>query len=568
MNKLIILFIFFSVSAISQNKTLKIIDSSNDKLITKKTFADSLLLNNFTTDFLIKKNIDGYISASYDSIYCDSLVNYYYLNLDKKYFWKKMSFKNIPDYILRKASVKQKTFTEKKINPQKLQIEINKIINYYENNGYPFVSVKLDSVIITDNFISANLIVDKNNLITINKININGNTKTSKNFIYKYLNIEKGELYSEKKITKIDNLLHNLRFINQQKTLQILFTPDSAHINLYLNKKNANQFNGMLGFLPDNKLGKINLTGELNLHLINPFKHAEEIIFNWKKLETLSQELNTEISLPYFLNTNLGLKAKFNLLKKDTTYLNTNPYLSILYYFTGNNYVNIFYEQKTSSIISTYGFENLTALPDYADFSTSIYGFGINANNLDYFYNPHKGIFVDISIGTGEKTIKKNSKINKTLYDNIPLKTSTYQGKSKVSVYFPVYHDLVIKYKNNTGFIKSNNLFLNELFQLGGMSTIRGFDEKSIFASSYTISSIELRYLFEMNSAIYGFFDYCNYEQKLKTTINDSPYGFGVGVDFETKIGIFTLIYALGSQKDNAIMLNSAKIHFGYLNRF
>ncbi len=568
MTKYIFFFIFLSIQVFGQKKILKIFDSNNNKLIAKTFYSDSLSAISFTNNFITSKNITGYITANYDSVYADSVANlYYFLNLGKKYFWKKISFK-VPDNILRKSSVKQRTFTNKKINQKKLQHEINKILTYTENNGYPFAILKLDSVTFNNNFISANLVLKKNNYISINDIKINGNIKTSKKFLLKYLDIKKGNIYSEKNIKKIDSRLRNLNFISQKKPLQIYFFKDSANINLYLNKKNANKFNGMLGFLPDNKLGKINLTGELNLHLVNTFKHAEEIIFNWQKIEALSQELNTEILLPYFLNTNAGIKAKFNLLKKDTTYINTNPHISVLYYFSGNNYVNIFYEQKKSSLISTYGFDNLTVLPDYADFTTNIYGFGITTNNLDYLYNPRKGVFVNISLGSGIKNIRKNSKINSNLYDNITLKTKTYQGKSNIYLYYPIYRNFVIKYRNSSGLIKSDNLFLNELFQIGGITTIRGFDEKSIFVSKYTISSIELRYLFELNSAVYGFFDYCNYEQKLSKTINDNPYGFGLGVDFETKVGIFTINYALGSQKNNAIALNSAKIHFGYVNRF
>ena len=114
MNKFVFLFIFLSSYLFGQKQTLKIFDSSNSKLITKNTFTDSLTLINFTNDFIFRKNLNGYISAHYDSIYSDTLANYYYfLNSEKKYFWKKISF-NIPDYILRKASVKKRTFEEKK----------------------------------------------------------------------------------------------------------------------------------------------------------------------------------------------------------------------------------------------------------------------------------------------------------------------------------------------------------------------------------------------------------------------------------------------------------------------
>ncbi|HQI46911.1 MAG TPA: hypothetical protein PLC59_12715, partial [Bacteroidales bacterium] len=50
--------------------------------------------------------------------------------------------------------------------------------------------------------------------------------------------------------------------------------------------------------------------------------------------------------------------------------------------------------------------------------------------------------------------------------------------------------------------------------------------------------------------------------------IHDTPYGFGAGVCFETKAGIFSLTYALGKQFDNPIYLKSGKIHFGVVSYF
>ena len=51
-------------------------------------------------------------------------------------------------------------------------------------------------------------------------------------------------------------------------------------------------------------------------------------------------------------------------------------------------------------------------------------------------------------------------------------------------------------------------------------------------------------------------------------TIIDFPYGFGIGVNFNTNSGIFSLAYALGKQFDNSFDLRSAKIHFGFSNQF
>jgi hypothetical protein len=50
--------------------------------------------------------------------------------------------------------------------------------------------------------------------------------------------------------------------------------------------------------------------------------------------------------------------------------------------------------------------------------------------------------------------------------------------------------------------------------------------------------------------------------------VRDTPFGFGAGISFETKAGIFSINYALGKQFNNPIELRSGKIHFGIVNYF
>ena len=50
--------------------------------------------------------------------------------------------------------------------------------------------------------------------------------------------------------------------------------------------------------------------------------------------------------------------------------------------------------------------------------------------------------------------------------------------------------------------------------------------------------------------------------------LNDIPYGLGAGINFETKPGIFSISYALGSQQNNPLLFKTAKIHFGFINFF
>ena len=127
-----------------------------------------------------------------------------------------------------------------------------------------------------------------------------------------------------------------------------------------------------------------------------------------------------------------------------------------------------------------------------------------------------------------------------------------------------------IHFRNQFATVFGNaTLFKNEIFRIGGLRTLRGFDEESIFTSTYCIQSLEYRFLFSKNSNILLFAEGAWYENNSSAIyINDFPYSVGAGINFETKAGILSLNYALGSQLNNAFDVRNGKIHFGLINEF
>jgi hypothetical protein len=45
-------------------------------------------------------------------------------------------------------------------------------------------------------------------------------------------------------------------------------------------------------------------------------------------------------------------------------------------------------------------------------------------------------------------------------------------------------------------------------------------------------------------------------------------FGTGLGLAFESKVGIFNLAWAVGKRSDAEFNLRQSKIHFGFLNFF
>jgi hemolysin activation/secretion protein len=135
--------------------------------------------------------------------------------------------------------------------------------------------------------------------------------------------------------------------------------------------------------------------------------------------------------------------------------------------------------------------------------------------------------------------------------------------------YFHLYKAHVLKIQLVGAGTPDKKIFKNELQRIGGNRILRGFDEQSILTSLYTIATFEYRYLLDKNSYAYAFYDAAYTEVKTVSLRQfDKPYGFGAGLAFETKAGIFQLSYALGSRLNNPIVIRNGKIHFGYLVSF
>jgi hemolysin activation/secretion protein len=110
----------------------------------------------------------------------------------------------------------------------------------------------------------------------------------------------------------------------------------------------------------------------------------------------------------------------------------------------------------------------------------------------------------------------------------------------------------------------NTSVFRNELFRIGGLKTLRGFDEESIFASTFVIPTLEYRFLFSQNSHLLLFTEGAWYENTSnKNYVKDAPLSVGAGVNFDTKAGILSLNYAIGNQFGNGFDVRNGKIHFG-----
>ena len=501
----------------------------------------------------------------------DSLKEIVSIKTGEQFKWASLRKGNVEEGILATVGFREKIYSGKPIYFKDVRKVQEKMLGWCENNGYPFASVKLDSVIISGTELSASFYLQKNILVKIDSVVNRGSAKISSVYLQSYLGIRQGDLYNEALLKKTGTRIKELSFVKEKIPFRVLFPAENAKIELFLEKKNASQFDGIVGLLPDNKTGKILFTGDVRLRLNNTFNRGELLDLNWRRLQVSTQDLKSRLILPFLFKTPFGIDANFKLYKKDTTYLEVNPNIGIQYHFSGENYFKVFVNRKQLTLLNTKGLEKSTVLPPYADITSSIYGMSLRLEDLDYRLNPRKGYDIIGTIGAGNKTIKKNDKLNPVIYNNLKLNSVQYSAEIEADVFIPLKNRSTVKIGNRSAYLRNSSLFQNELFRIGGLKTLRGFDEESILASAYSIFTLEYRYLLEERSYLF-FFGEGAYAENQSITYTgdryDTPYAFGTGISFETKAGIFSINYALGKQFDNPIDIRAGKVHFGIVNYF
>jgi hypothetical protein len=383
-------------------------------------------------------------------------------------------------------------------------------------------------------------------------------------------------LYNEAVLKKLNVRLKELPFLKSVKPSEIIFNEKKANVYLFLDQKKSSELDGLLGFLPDNNTGKLLITGQAHILLLNPFTHGETIELDWRKLQEKTQDLKARFIYPFLFSTPFGTDVNFKIYKRDTSFIDINQNIGLQYILNGGNYFKVFANNRNTSLISTKGLEKVNELPPYADIQTLLYGIGFKNEQLDYRFNPRKGFRFNVNTSAGFKNIRKNEKLNPAVYEDLELKTAQYTYDYSSDFFFPVKRRSAVNIGFEGAGIIGKNIFVNELYRIGGLKSLRGFNEESIFASTFHITSLEYRFILDQNSYWYAFFDGAYYENKSINArkvnngkyVYDTPFGFGSGVCFETKAGIFSINYALGREFNNPIDIRSAKIHFGIVSIF
>jgi outer membrane protein assembly factor BamA len=529
----------------------------------------------------------GFVAASIDSINYTEKEASLRLYVGDAWRWAKIDTRRTDPTLLSAAAWNDRSFSSHPMDMRVFRYRQQLMLDYLENNGYPFAKVGLDSVMLRDTGeVSAVLKVDKGPLYKIDSIRVFGNAKISNEFLQRYLNIPNGSIYRKERLQIISKKILELPYVQEQQPWSLTMLAEGSVINLYLKPKKSSQIDALVGFLPsDNPVlgNKVVVTGEATVNLQNTLGNGETMKLDWQQLQSGSPRLDLLYQQPFIFSSPFGINTSFDLYKQDSTFININFVVGAQYTFSANQNGSVFLQLASSNLlnIDTPGIIATHTLPPEADISSASLGVTYSFNNTNYRFNPRRGNELNLLGSAGTKTVHENGTIAgltdptdsgfnfQSLYDTVKLHSFQFLIRVDGAHYFPIGRAATLKLGFNAGIYSSPNTYRNDLFMIGGYKLLRGFDEASILASEYAVGTLEYRYLTGLNSFLFTFVDVgWAMNNVADYNLNSAFFGTGVGMAFETKAGIFNMSLAVGRTSELPFDFHETKIHLGYVSFF
>ena len=557
---ILIIFLLFSPKGSSQELQLKINGSSE----IENKVVDSLGYNKTHLDFLsIKQEVDSIQTRLYKLGYIENELIHITKTNDSS-FTSKIHLKNKFNtiYIYYNKNDIQKSnlnVISNTVFDDYFVLNVSEIANAlaYINSevskeGFPFSKLKLTAIRNeNDSILKATLAIDKaNQKRTINNIVIKGYEKFPRSYLKHFLKIKPKQVFDLKTIQNKTNQLNNLNFANEIKSPEVLFSKDSTTLYLYLEKSKSNAFDGFLGFGTNEETNKLQFDGYLNLNLNNNLNFGESFRLLYKSDENDQQTFEADVSLPYMFKSPIGVDLLLRIFRRDSSFTTTNQSAKLHYQINSKHKVfGGVIATESNNLLS----ENIVS--SISDYKTQYFSFAyqfIDPQNYNILFPINSRVFLETSFGD-RTTINKSEKQTQLLIDAYKI----FNFNLKNSIYLRV----------NGSSLISDSYFENELLRFGGINSIRGFEENSLYATLYGVINSEYRYKVSNSIYVHSIIDAAYFENKIINS-KQKLFGYGFGFGILTKAGLFRFNYANGKTEDVSFKLSNSKVHLSLTSKF
>ena len=538
MHKLLTSFVLLCCISTFSQKEISLYFHVGKETLKQKVRLDSAGYSRAKDNAINSFKLNGYVGLTFK----DSLIKgqsiHYYLDYRHRFSHIELYCENCP---------KPKPFSER--NFTNTALALNRIITDLENKGFPFARISIKEQ--SEEKSKMTLHIDSGAYFHIDKIHIKSTDNIHERTFLTAINSKEGDAYNEGRIRAIEEILQNSPYYELKRPAEVLFRKGKAELFLYVAKKKSSSADGFIGFNQDPDTKKVVFNGNINLSLKNALNRAEVIDLAWKSNPDKTQNLHTMIKYPFLFGSPIGLGARINLRKQDTSFIKSDIWLEMTY-STPRFTFTLFDQIEGSATISS-------VTPDgFRDFKKNTIGLAVEYRpkmpKSIPFYHPQLTATGGIFNYRSDTIDDNKQKISNNKYG------LGYGHTIDLLKYFHLNNKIEFQ-----GLASSIPLANNELIYYGGLRSVRGFYELELFGNNVWIVNNEFEFRPIRSFSMALLYDYSIADYKQTKNYTNS---FGIGFKLIASSYQLEIAVANGILNNNPVDFSNTRIHIGFRSNF
>ncbi len=416
---------------------------------------------------------------------------------------------------------------------------LNKKTKELDKQGFTFSKVSLNNIHLNTNKLYASLNINTSNKRYVDTVLIKGYNNFPKAFIKHFFKIKENTIYNKDLLTTISTNFKSLDFASEIKPSDVLFSNDSTLIYLYIKKNRTNSFDGLLGF-NSNDDGALIFNGHIDLQLNNLLNTGETFNLNWQANGETSQNIIINTRMPFIFKSPISTDLTFELFKQDSSFINSKFQTDLIYNLSAKTSAFLNFETTTSNTTTN----TQTDLTD--NLNSKFFGLGlIYQKQTDTVFNT-KDLFLNVSAKFGQREHHNKNQ-------------NQFKFQTEASYLYALNAKHALYIRNRTDILNSPNYYENELFRIGGINTIRGVANQSIYTPNHSTFNLEYHFLVSNTSYIYSITDIAFIKDISSTPKNMS--NLGLGYKLKLKNSLLNIFYVSTSATNELFRLNNPSLN-------
>lgn len=346
--------------------------------------------------------------------------------------------------------------------------DLQKLTEHYSNFGYAFAeaNVKLDRND-AENLLGITYSMSKGTKVSINRVLIEGNAKTRDNVIRREMRLADGDLFSGTQLRRSNARLNKLDYFETVEiTPEPTQTPNELNLRVKVKEKPTGQFSAGVGY---SSYSQVFFSGQVLER--NLFGMGYQLSFTGT-ISSRTADYTATFWNPHYNDTKLGMGVSlYNKLNDYSDYDKQSMGGRLLFGYPLGEYTNLSWNYR----LEQYTIEDVDDDADKVikdiegeNWASALYA-SIKRDTTDRRINPTKGVTHQFSVEYGGGILGGDDDFIKYIAD--------------ANHYFPVFLDTIFHLHAQAGYIMENGgekIPPFERFYLGGMNSVRGYEDRSI----------------------------------------------------------------------------------------